>query len=143
MKTVRELLERTGHVVRSVKPTASAFEAIQLMDKHKVNTLLVLERRKLLGIVSERDCARNVILKDKSAKRTPVQDIMDRDVPCASPDQSLEGLLERMAEKRLRYLPVVEGAKLVGVISIVDVARATLADKESLIEQLTKYISGS
>jgi len=143
MQTVGELLESTKHPVRSVKPTASAFEAIQLMDKHKINTLLVLDRKKLVGTVSERDCARNVILKDKSAKRTQVQEIMQSEVVCASPGQSIEGLLKLMADKRLRYLPVVDGAKLVGVISIADVTRATLSGEDSLIEQLTKFITGS
>jgi CBS domain-containing protein len=143
MKTVRDLLENKGHEIWSVKPAASVFDAIKLMDKHKVGGLLVLEKRKLVGIITERDYARKVILKGKSSKQTAVKDIMTREVVYVSPDQTIEECMALMTGKRIRHLPVFDGDKLIGVISIGDVVRATVSDKEFLIEQLTKYIAGA
>jgi len=143
MKTVRELLATKGSEIRSVKPTASVFDAIKLMDKHKVGGLLVLDRKKVVGIITERDYARKVILKGKSSKQTPVKDIMTREVIYVSPDQTIEECMALMTEKHIRHLPVFDAGKLVGIISISDVVRANISDKEFLIEQLTQYISGA
>jgi CBS domain-containing protein len=142
METVRELLDKKGRKVWSIKPDAPVFEAIKLLDRHGIGALVVLDRQKLVGIVSERDYARKVILKDKSSKRTPVREIMTPDVLWVTPEWTVEDCLALMTEKRVRHLPVLEGDKLSGIVSIGDVARATIAKDDFLIGQLTNYISG-
>jgi len=142
MRTAKELLDSKGHYVWSVKPNALVYEAIELMDKKGVGALLVLEGAKLVGMITERDYARKVILQGKSSKSTPVSEIMTRNVIYVTPEQTVEECMALMTQKHIRHLPVLDGEKLTGIISIGDVVRATLEEKEFLIEQMTKYISG-
>ena len=144
MKTVKQLLEHKGHTVHAIAPDATVFDAIKAMDKHRVGALVVLNGQKLVGIISERDYARKVILKGKSSKKIPVSSIMTKKVLYVSPEHGVDQCMALMTAKRIRHLPVLAGRKkeLVGVVSIGDVVRASIREKDFIIEQLGKYISG-
>ncbi len=143
MEFVSQLLAAKGHDVWSVTPDSTVLDALQLMADRKIGALLVLEEDNLVGVFSERDYARKVILKGKSSKDTPIRDIMSAKLVCVEPNQSTEECMSLMTEKRVRHLPVMDGEKLVGVISIGDVVKAVIADREEVIEQLEQYINGS
>ena len=143
MEFVSQFLEKKGHDVWWVAPETTVFDALQLMAKKKVGALLVLEEDSLVGVFSERDYARKVILKGKSSKDTPVGDIMSTKIVCVAPNQSTEECMSLMTEKRVRHLPVMDGEKLIGIISIGDVVKAVIADREDVIEQLEHYITGT
>ncbi len=142
MQTVRQLLNKKGTHVVSVSPETSVYDAIKTMAEHEIGALVVLEKGRLVGIVSERDYARKVILKGKSSRETPVAEIMTREVVTVRPETSIEKCMELMTDKRVRHLPVCEGDKLVGIISIGDVVKAIISQQEFMIEQLEGYISG-
>ncbi len=142
MKNVSHLLNAKGRDVWSLTPDATVYEAIDQMAQKGVGALLVMEGERLLGIVSERDYARKVILKGKSSRETQVSEIMSHPVVCARPELTVEETMAIMTEKRVRHLPVVVEEKVVGVISIGDVVRAIIDDREFTIHQLTNYISG-
>jgi CBS domain-containing protein len=141
MTTVQRLLERKGHTVWSIGPDASVFEAVQLMADKRVGALMVVERNQLVGVISERDYAREVVLKDRVSRDTPVSAIMTQRVLYVRPDQALEECMALMTEKHLRHLPVLDDGRLVGVISMRDVVKDLIAEKEFLIEQMENYIS--
>ncbi len=143
MGFVSQFLEKKGHDVWWVAPETTVFDALQLMANKKVGALLVLEEDSLVGVFSERDYARKVILKGKSSKDTPVRDIMSTKIVCVTPNQSTEECMSLMTEKRVRHLPVMDGEKLIGIISIGDVVKAVIADREDIIEQLEHYITGT
>ena len=143
MEFVSQSLEKKGHDVWWVAPETTVFDALQLMANKKVGALLVLEEDSLVGVFSERDYARKVILKGKSSKDTPVRDIMSTKIVCVAPNQSTEECMSLMTEKRVRHLPVMDGEKLIGIISIGDVVKAVIADREDIIEQLEHYITGT
>ncbi len=142
MKTVSNLLDAKGQDVWSLTPDATVYEAIDQMAQKGVGALLVMERERLLGIVSERDYARKVILKGKSSRKTKVREIMSYPVVCARLELTVEETMAIMTEKRVRHLPVVVEEKVVGVISIGDVVRGIIDDKEFMIHQLENYIHG-
>jgi len=142
MKTVAQLLRTKGHQVLSVPPDIPVFEALEVMAEKNVGALLVLEGERLVGIFSERDYARKVILKGKASKETPVREIMSSHVLYIRPEQTIEDCMALMTDKRVRHLPVMEAEKLVGVISIGDVVKAVIAEQEFMIEQLQNYITG-
>jgi CBS domain-containing protein len=140
MKTVTELLRRKGHAILSVSPDVPVFEALTVMAEKNVGALLVLEGDRLVGILSERDYARKVILKGKSSREIPVREIMSSHVLYVRPEQTIEDCMALMTDKRVRHLPVFEGEKLVGVVSIGDVVKAIIAEQSFVIEQLQNYI---
>ncbi len=142
MKNVSNLLKRKGQEVWSLTPDATVYEAIDQMAQKGVGALLVMEGERLLGIVSERDYARKVILKGKSSRETQVREIMSHPVICARPELTVEETMAIMTEKRVRHLPVVVEERVVGVISIGDVVRGIIDEKEFTIHQLTNYIHG-
>jgi CBS domain-containing protein len=142
MKMVTHLLRAKGHEVLSVSPETPVFEALQVMAEKNVGALLVVERDRLVGILSERDYARKVILKGKSSRETPVREIMSSNVLYVRPQQTIEECMALMTDKRVRHLPVLDEERLVGVISIGDVVKAIIAEQEFLIEQLQNYITG-
>ncbi|OGC01055.1 hypothetical protein A2V82_00550 [candidate division KSB1 bacterium RBG_16_48_16] len=142
MKSVREILEAKGRQVWFIGPESTVYEALRLMDKADVGALVVIEKEQVVGIISERDYARKVVLKGKSSKDTPVREVMTPKVVYVRPDETSEDCMALMSDKHVRHLPVIENEELVGVISIGDVVKATIADKEFIIEQLTNYISG-
>ena len=142
MKTVTQLLRTKGQQVLSVSPDIPVFEALGVMADKNVGALLVVEGERLVGVFSERDYARKVILKGKSSKDTPVREIMSSHVLYVRPEQTIEDCMALMTDKRVRHLPVMEEGRVVGVISIGDVVKAIIAEQEFIIEQLQNYITG-
>ncbi len=142
MKLVQHLLDRKGGDVLSITRDASVFDAIKLMADHAVGSLLVMDGESLVGIVTERDYARKVILKGRSSEKTPVGDIMTAEVIAAKPEQSVNECMAVMSGRRIRHLPVVADGSVVGVISIGDLVQAIISDQQEEIEQLGQYISG-
>ena len=141
MKLIKELLDSKGHDVWSIAPDDVVFNAIKMLADKSVGALLVMDGDKLVGIISERDYARKVILQGRSSKETPVRDIMTAPVICARPEQTVEVGMALMTEKRIRHLPIVEEGRIVGIVSIGDLVKSILAEKEYLIEQLETYIA--
>ena len=139
---ISDVLTRKGSQVWSVSPTAFVYDAIALMaDKH-VGALLVISEGKLVGIVSERDYARKVILLGKSSKETQVQEIMTSPVIFATPRQTIDECMRVMTENRIRHLPVAEDEKVVGVVSLGDLVNWIISEQEEAIHHLENYISG-
>ncbi len=143
MKTVREILFNKGNAVWSVSPETTVFEALQLMAKKNIGALLVIEDEKIVGIMSERDYARKVVLQGKFSKEIPVREIMSATVMYVNTSLSTEECMALMINKRIRHLPVIDVGKLVGIISIGDVVKAVIDEKEFLIDQLVHYITGT
>ncbi|RPI72164.1 MAG: CBS domain-containing protein [Ignavibacteriales bacterium] len=141
-KTVAAILKSKGYNIHSVSPDATVFEALKIMADHKIGALLVLEGEKLAGILSERDYARKVILLGKSSREAKVKEIMSDKVWYVQPYRTAEECMALMINKRIRHLPVIDQEKLAGVISIGDVVKAVIDEKEFVIEQLEEYISG-
>lgn len=142
MMTVRQILKNKGSQIWSTQPDATVYAALQLMADKLVGALLVLADGRLVGIFSERDYARKIILHGKSSLQTHVSEIMTSDVVTVTPDHTIAQCMELMTERRFRHLPVIEGDKLVGLISIGDVVKAIISDQEFVIQQLESYISG-
>lgn len=142
MITVRDLLNSKGNQVWSISPESSVFEALKVMADKDIGALLVIDRVDLVGVISERDYARKVILRGKSSMDTPVRDIMTPKVITVQIDQRIEECMELMTEKRIRHLPVYEAENLVGVISIGDVVKAIITNQAFMIDQLEDYITG-
>lgn len=146
MKTtlpVRVLLEGKGHAVFSIAPRASVYDAIALMAEKAVGALIVMEGNYLLGIISERDYTRKVILQGKSSKETPVEDIMSRRVITATPLDTVEECMRIMTDNRIRHLPVVDATGVTGVVSIGDLVKWTIAAQRETIDELHSFIAGS
>ncbi len=141
MRTVKQILDEKGRQVFSLGPADSVFDAIKLMAEKGVGALLVLEERKLVGIVSERDYARKVILQGKRSQDTAIREIMTSKVVCVLPERTVEECMALMTDRRIRHLPVLEGGDVIGIISIGDVVRAVISEKEFTIRQLEKYIA--
>jgi CBS domain-containing protein len=142
VETIAQLLDQKGRHIWSIGPDASVYEGIQLMADKGVGALVVMEEGRLVGIISERDYARKVVLKDRSSRETKIAEIMSTQVIYARPDQSAEEGLTMMTEKRVRHLPVMNGEELVGVVSIGDLVKAIIAEQQQMIAQLEQYISG-
>ena len=140
MITVRTLLERKGRAIFSVEPQASVLDAIRLMAEHHIGALLVMRGAALEGIVSERDYALKVILRGRSATDTAVRDIMSSPVLTVSLDTTVPQCMQLVTDRRVRHLPVVDGGRVVGVISIGDLVKAVIAEQQQQIEQLESYI---
>ena len=143
MHFVSELLQAKGHEVWSVTPDTSVYDSLKLMADKNVGALLVLDADKVVGVFSERDYARKVILKGKSSKELSVEEIMSAEVVSVNPSQSIEECMALMTNKRIRHLPVLEGNRLVGIISIGDVVKATISEQEVTITHLENYIRRS
>jgi CBS domain-containing protein len=142
MITVKRLLAIKGHEIWSISPDALVFNALRLMAEKKGGALLVIEDQKVVGVLSERDYARKIILKGKRSANTLVREIMTHRVILVTSDQSIQECMALMTEKRIRHLPVYTGDKLVGIISIGDVVKAIISEQEFVIEQLESYIAG-
>ena len=137
----REILKDRQGIVRSATPDTTVFEAIKAMDRFKVGALMVIDKGKLVGIISERDYTRKVVLKDRSSKSTKVSEIMSRKVTQVNPEANLEKCMNVMGNNRVRHLPVVEKGKVLGVISSTDLLLLTVSQKDHIIEQLERYIA--
>ena len=142
MITVRDILRTKGNQIWSVSPDVTVFSALELMAEKNIGALVVTDGENLAGIFSERDYARKVILKGKASKETSVREIMTSEVTTVRPSQSVDECMALMTDKRIRHLPVFEGDKLVGLISIGDVVKAVISEREFTIKQLESYITG-
>jgi len=140
MRNVQQLLENKPHRLLSISPTASVLDALRQMAEKEVGALVVLDGEKLVGIFSERDYARKIILFGKSSHDTAVSEIMTTSVVCVSPTQSADECMALMTGRRVRHLPVLSEDKVVGVISIGDVVKEMIDDQRRTIEQLEQYI---
>lgn len=142
MKLVKHLLDSKGTEIISITEEASVLDAIKIMAKRSIGSLLVMEDGELKGIVTERDYARKVIVKGRSSKSTQVGEIMTADVCTATTQQTVNDCMTVMTERRIRHLPVVEDGEVLGLISIGDLVQAIIADQQEEIQQLEQYISG-
>ncbi|WP_036115694.1 MULTISPECIES: CBS domain-containing protein [Luteibacter] len=141
MQQVKHLLEGKGKAVYAVAPDASVYEAIQQMADKNVGALVVIKGSELVGIVSERDYARKVILKDRSSRDTPVAEIMTASVITVASDATVDECMRLCTDGRLRHLPVLDGTRLVGVVSIGDLVKAVISEQRETINQLESYIT--
>jgi CBS domain-containing protein len=144
MKTVADVLEVKGKNVLTIPSNITVFDALKTMADNNVGALIVLNGKEVVGLISERDYARKVILHGKSSREIPVSEIMTTDVHFVRLDQSIEECMEEMTDKRVRHLPVLDKDQLAGIISIGDVVKAIIDDRETTIKHLENYItSGS
>ncbi len=142
MTTVQQLLEQKGHDIYCVHPDDMVLDALKIMEHEDIGSVLVKEGDRLVGIFTERQYARNVFLKGRSSPKTPIRDVMRTEVICVAPEQTAEACMALMTEKRLRHLPVLRDEHLVGIISVGDIVKSIISDREFTIEQLEHYISG-
>ena len=142
MKNVSQLLDHKGRSIWPVKPTTSVFDALRIMADKEIGALVVMEDQRLVGVLSERDYARKVILMGRSSKDTTVGEIMTPDVLCAKGDNTVEECMALMTDKHIRHLPVIDGERVIGMLSIGDLVKAIIAEQKFMIEQLEHYISG-
>jgi CBS domain-containing protein len=142
-ETVASILKRKGDAIWSVKPTSTVYEAIAMMAEKSVGALLVVSDGKLVGIISERDYARKVVLQRRSSSDTLVREIMTGSVITVTPDHSVENCMKMITEHRVRHLPVLAGDQLLGVISIRDLVNAIITEQAETIGHLHTYISGT
>jgi CBS domain-containing protein len=143
MKTVREILNGKGTQVWSIAPDRTVFDALKLMGEKEIGALTVVRNDQLVGIISERDYARKVILKGKTSRETPVHEIMSTAVISTRLERTVQECLRIMTDKRIRHLPVLEAGELVGIVSIGDLVKAVIAEQQFMIEQLESYITQS
>jgi CBS domain-containing protein len=142
MQTVNHLLRQKGSQIFFVAPTDSVRQAIEVMATRHVGALLVMREGTLLGIISERDYARKVILKNRSSQDTPVSEIMTSPAVTVSPGDTVRHCMQVMTEGRFRHLPVVESGRVIGMLSIGDLVKAVIEEQTAQIEQLERYIAG-
>ena len=142
MRTVRQLVDAKAHRLLSVAPEETVYAALSKMAEHDIGALIVLQENKLVGIFSERDYARKIVLDGKTSKLTPISDVMTRKVVCVTADRTADECMALMTEKRVRHLPVVDKKNVLALISIGDVVREMISDQRHTIEQLEQYIMG-
>ncbi len=142
MKTIRDILKVKGTDVWCVEPDATVFDALQRMAEKEVGALVVTQGAQVVGLISEREYARKVVLEGRTSPTTLVKEIMISSVVYIHLDQPIEECMALMTEKRTRHLPVIEDGKLVGLISIGDIVKSIISDQQFIIEQLVRYISG-
>ena len=142
MKSVRDILREKGATVHSVGPDDSVYDALRLMADKNVGALVVFEGDRLVGIISERDYARKVVLRDKISRDTKVEEIMSVEVKTVTPSTDLKECMELFTDNRFRHLPVIENDRVAGIISIGDAVKGIIDHQESTIEQLEGYIKG-
>ena len=142
MTTVKHVLDKKGHEVRFIHPSASVFDALRMMAEHNIGSLVVLDDDKLVGVITERHYAREIALKGKTSQETLVRDIMSTKVFCTRPDQSVQECMAVMTARAVRHLPVLEHGQLVGIVSIGDMVNSVIGDQKFIIEQLEHYIHG-
>ena len=142
MKTVADILKTKGSEIYSAAPDDSIFDAIKMMADKGIGSVVVMDGEKLVGIMTERDYARKVILDGKSSRNSSVREVMTTQVLCVSPERTVDECMALMTDKRARHLPVLDHKRVVGVISIGDLVKAVISEQQILIDQLQNYISG-
>jgi len=140
MKLVKHLLAQKTPVIWAIEPDKPVLDAITIMAEKEIGALLVTKSEQLVGILSERDYARKVILRGKSSRETPVSEIMSSNVVCVNPDDTVETCMQLMTHHNIRHLPVQEQGKLTGMLSVGDLVKAIIADQQETIQQLEGYI---
>jgi CBS domain-containing protein len=141
MKSVKSLLEGKGYAVLTVSPDTSAYEALKLMGERNVGALIVTSEGKPVGVVSERDFARKLFLLERSPREVPVKEVMTSPVVYVRPEQTNEECMALMTDKRIRHLPVLDGERLIGVVSIGDLVKDVISEQQFIISQLEHYIT--
>jgi CBS domain-containing protein len=141
--TVSRILERKGSSIWSIAPEAMVYDAIKMMAQRNVGALVVLDNQQLIGIISERDYTRKVILQGKSSKETSVREIMTKELVTAEPNDNIAACMRIMTEQRVRHLPVLAGGKIVGIVSIGDLLKWLISEQDAAIDHLEKFITGS
>lgn len=142
MLTAKDILKDKGHAVWSVKPTNTVLEALGVMAEHDIGAVLVIDGDRLVGVLSERDYARKVVLAGRSSKESQVKEVMTAHVVCVAPERSVDECMALMTNKRLRHLPVLDHKRVIGIVSIGDLVKATIDDQQFTITQLQSYIAG-
>jgi CBS domain-containing protein len=142
MKRVKDILAVKGQAIYSIAPDASVYDAMKQMADKGIGALLVMESERVVGVISERDYARKVILLGRSSRSTQVKEIMTSHVLYAQPQQNIDECMAIMTERRVRHLPVMDAGKVIGVISIGDLVKSIITEQKFIIEQLEKYITG-
>jgi len=142
MTTVRQLLDQKGLRIWSIRPDTTVFDAVAEMADKDIGSLVVMDGEEFVGIITERHYARNVALNGNASPATLVRDIMERHVIIARPEQSVEHCMALISEKRVRHLPVLEGEKPIGMVSIGDLVKSMVADQKFMVDQLQHYIHG-
>ena len=142
MKRIQTLLKKKGYDVWRIAPDASVYDAIHLMAEKGVGALIVMDGQKLVGVISERDYARKIILEGRSSENTKISEIMSAEVITVAPDNRIEECMAIMTERRIRHLPVLDGDELLGVISLGDLVKYIIAEQQFVIEQMERYIAG-
>ena len=142
MLRVRDILQTKGAQIWSIAPKATAYEALVIMAEKNVGALLVIDGEMLVGIFSERDYARKLILKGKHSKETPVEELMTSDVYSVTPDETVDECMKLMTVARCRHMPVLENDQLVGIVTIGDIVNATISQQKVAIQDLENYIAG-
>ena len=140
MTMVRHLLDEKGHKVFAIGPDDTVFEAIRKMAEENIGSLIVLEGTRPIGIITERQYARNVFLKGRASPTTPVRDVMETQVLFARPDQTVEECMAVMSDRRVRHLPVIDQGKLIGIVSIGDLVKNIISDQKFTIDQLIHFV---
>ena len=142
MTTIRQLLREKGHKICSVGPESTVYDAMRKMADEDIGSLVAMEGGKIVGIITERHYARNVVLKGRTSPATRVRDIMENEVLYAQPDQSVEECMAIMTDERVRHLPVIEQGKEIGLVSIGDLVKSIISDQKFTIDQLEHFIQG-
>ena len=143
MTSVAQILKsKPNQSVHTITASDSVYDAIKLMAEKQIGALVVTDRDSIAGIITERDYARKVVLKDRSSKTTPVRDIMSKAVRFVRPDQSSDECMALMTDRRIRHLPVIDQERLIGMISIGDLVKNIIAEQQFTIQQLEHYIAG-
>jgi CBS domain-containing protein len=142
MKTVRQILDKKGWEVYTVTPESTVFDALRLMAEKNIGAVVVVENKNVVGILSERDYARKVVLQGKTSRDTPVSEIMTEKVLYVLPKHTTDECMALMTDKRIRHLPVLDDGKLVGVVSIGDIVNTIIDEDKYIIGQLENYITG-
>lgn len=142
MKTIKDVLRDKGQAVWTIDVNALVLDALELMAEKKIGALMVMEDGRLAGVISERDYARKVVLLGRSSKDTPVREIMTRKVLYVKPEQTVEECMALMTEKHVRHMPVLDGDRMIGVVSIGDIVKSVISEQQFLISHLENYIRG-
>ena len=143
MQSVKDILKSKGSEVWSVSPDDTVFDAIKMMADKGIGALLVMDGDKLVGIVTERDYARKVVLEGKSSREAAINEVMTTKILCVTPERTIDECMALMTDKRIRHLPVLEHKQVVGFVSIGDLVKAVISEQKILIDQLQHYISGN
>jgi len=142
MRTVGDILQFKGHEVWSVGPDDTVLHALGVMAEHDIGAVVVVDGARLVGILTERDYARKVVLLGRSSRDSAIRDVMTGEVVCASPESTIDECLSVMTDQRVRHLPVIDGNEVTGMVSIGDLVHATITQQEIVIEHLQAYIAG-